>query len=310
MTESSNGYAIATTLCAGRASAEFGVGPMDAWLAGLRDFGLRRAVPQLVLKLDRMSRVALPAAGRLAVLRKVKRPLLKVAAGLPKHVGTERRQNTDDAQALLLEQRLYCLMARNLKQVLQDLDRSMDSRSAQVDKSRRWALRNLFRFLGRQIEFGLYWEHPLPPQTWQELHDLYSYVSYRGIARARGKGRRARSGRDLDPDGEYKRLLLLGLEGRLVQKRPRSSVFLDELDSWAEDTTLESPCSFIGACGLYVAETLSDTPPRLMAGALTESFCGWVLKPAKGFLGYTVAAARDDLASAPRVGMRSVSGMN
>lgn len=310
MTDRSNCYALETMLSAAGGCTEFCVVPIREWIAEIRGLGLRRAAPQLIVKLDRMSRVAMSAAARLNVLREFKRPLLKAAAGLPKPIGSSRQRDSGDSGGLLLEQRLYCLMVKNLKQVLMDLDYSIDAFSAEMDKRRRWALRNLFRFLGRQIEFSLLWGRSVPARTWQELHDLHAYVLARGIVRTGGRGRRVRRGDDFDPQEEYKRLLLLGLAGRVLKDWLRGSLVHDRIRSWALDSSLQNPEPYVGEFDCFVVETSKDAPPRQIRGTLTESFRGWVLMPSSGFLNYAAAVKKEGPIDSPTADLRSASVMN
>lgn len=276
-----------------------------AWLGEVRGQSLRNALPRFMIKLERMSKTALPATRRLELLQELKRPLLKLAAGLPKPLGGRQ----GEAKGLTVEQRLYCLMVKNLKQGMQDLDRSADAFSAGVEKRRRWALRNLYRFLGRQIEYGLFWKRPLPAGTWLEIHDLHSYASLRVFVRPSNGAKR--SGRtDFDPQEEYQRLLLLGVAARVLEQTRLSAIFLDEMPYWAARTRLAEPDPYVGEYGLYVVEISRDEPPRLLPGALTETFRGWVMQPAQGFLAYMDALERGEHAYAPHRGMRSVSGLS
>ena len=299
MADHSNCYALEAELSNVPTRTEFGLEPTRAWLAELRNLKLQNAVAQLIVKLDRMSRVAMPASERRSLLRELQRPLLKAAAALPKAVEGERGQGQGDGYTLLLEQRLYCLMVKNLKQILKDLDSSMNAYGTVADKRRRWALRGLFHVLGKQIELSLFRGFSLPRHSWGELHDLYDYAADRCIAPVRGKGRlRGRDGA-FDPEREYKRLLLLGLAGRLVQNRPWSEFVQDRIEFWVEDTRLEHPDAFIGEADLYVVDKSKDSPPRQLQGQLTEAFAGWVLLRPSGFLSDEVAASQQILATEP-----------
>jgi hypothetical protein len=275
---------------------------MRAWLAELRRSSLQEAVARLVVKLDIVSRVAMPAAERLDTLRQIRNPLLRAVAVMPKPGGAEPSRNRDGADGLLLEQRLYCLMIKNLKQVLRDLDESDRQLGAETVRRRRSAVRDLFRFLGTQIELNLYWGQPLPPHTWRELHDLYAYCVERGFAVTDSKIRRIHSG-GRDPEWEYKRLLLLGLAGRLVRHRTWNDFVRNKIASWVADTKLERADAFIGETGLYVVDTTKDLPPRQLEQELRESFRGWVLVRPSGFL-KDFCVARVSVEAASRVRIR------
>lgn len=289
MTERTSCYALEAMSSAAPMRTEFGLGAMRTWLSEFRRLKLEHAVPQLIVKLDRLSRVAMTPVGRCNLLRELERPVLKAVAALPKLVDEGREQDQNEASTLLLEQRLYCLMIKNLKQLLRDLDDSIKDNSIKVDKRRGWALHNLFSFLGRQIELSLFWGQPLPRHTWAELHDLYAYVVERGIVSLVGRSLHIGHSDDFDPEREYKRLLLLGLAGRLLRNRPWSDLVKDKIDSWVADTSLQNPVAFAGETGLYVVETSKDAPPRQLQEILTESFCGWVLMRPAGFLTDVVA---------------------
>ena len=294
-----NCYALEAKLSSVPTRTEFGLEPTRAWLAELRNLKLQNAVAQLIVKLDRMSRVAMPVSERRSLLRELQRPLSKAAAALPKAVEGERGQDQGDGYTLLLEQRLYCLMVKNLKQLLKDLDSSMNAYSTVADKRRRWALRRLFHFLGKQIELGLLRGFALPRYSWRELHDLYDYALARGIVRVRGKVRLGGRDSAFDPEREYKRLLLLGLAGRLVQNRPWSEFVQDRIEFWVGDTSLEHPDAFVGEFDLYVVEKSKDSPPRQLQGQLTDSFAGWVLLRPSGFLSDEVAVPQPIPAAEP-----------
>ena len=308
MNDRTNCYALEAMSSAAPLRTEFSLGPMRDWLFEFRNLKLERAVPQLIVKLDRLSRVAMSAVGRRNLLREIVRPLLKAAEALPKTSDEGRDQEQGESQALLMEQRLYCLMVKNLKQLLRDLDESTDEPSTKVDERRRWALQNLFRFLGLQIELSLFRGWPLPHQSWGELHDLYSYVVNRRIVSLIDWGRRKGIDDEFDPEREYKRLLLLGLAGRLVRHPPWSDLVKDKIDSWVADTSLQHPSAFVGETALYVAETSTDLPPHQLTDPLSDSFRGWVLMRPAGFLTDTAASRKEEYLDPAReqgIGLRA-----
>lgn len=289
MTRSCNCYALEPTLSAAAAlRAEFGLGPMHSWLAQVRRADLHRVVPQLIVKLDRMSRVALSVTERRNFLRALERPLLDAVHRIPKPPEQRRPQQPGEIQSLTLEQRLYCLVVKNLKQLLADRDAYTANLGARNDKGRRWVLQNLFFYLGRQIEFGLFRGLPLPQNTWLELHQVYGYVATQELASADlgygQAGPRAAPGEAFDPDREYKRLLLLGLAGRLNQDRRWGEFVQERIADWVADTSLRPPEAYVGELDLYVVETGKDVPPRQVKGALKASFRGWILMRRAGFL--------------------------
>jgi hypothetical protein len=183
-----------------------------------------------------------------------------------------------------VEQRLYCLTIKNLRQALADLDRSSDLNSAELDKARRWLLRNLFRFLDRQVRFGLTYGLPVPRFTWQTLHDLYSYIRVRRLAMPRAVARRRGRGEDFDPGLAYRRLLLMGLADVLTNaRRCFTPDLIEEIAAFAGTCRLAEPEGFVGALGLFRVDLSNDSPPQRVVGALTESFRGWILLPDGGF---------------------------
>jgi len=284
MTQPCNCYALETTLAtAEEMRSEFGLGPMHTWLAQVRGAELRQVVLQLILKLDRMSRVALSMTERRNVLRAVERPLSDAMSKLTKLAQKGRPPGLESASSLALEQRLYCLVVKNLKQLREDVDAYTRNLGVQRHNGRRWVVQNLFFYLGRQIEFGLSRGVPLPPNTWLELHQLYTYASAQGIRRAEAHAQ-AGPGDDFDPDREYKRMLLLGLAGRLLQDRYWGEFVHQSIAHWVAETSLGMPSAYVGELDLHVVETSKDGPPRQVKGALKESFRGWVLMRRAGFL--------------------------
>ena len=268
-----NCYRLESALEADFDPADFHIESIRRWLVDVRRLRIGQAAPRFLVKLDALSRVALGSTERFDVLRELKRPLLKLAVALPQPMGASPRAADE---ALTLEQRLYCLMVRNLRQALQDLDYARDSYSAEVDKRRRWLLRNLFSFLGRQVEYGMLWGRPLPGHTWQTLHDLYSYVAVRRIGRSAGS-RRSRGKQDFDPALEYRRLLLIGLTGVLLEEWRVNTDLFEQAAVWAADTRLAESDAYVGEFQVFVVETSRDKPPARIPGSLTESFRGWIL---------------------------------
>jgi hypothetical protein len=298
-----NCYSPELTLGGGESGAELNLAAIREWLDRTRALGLSRAVPEFVVKLDRMSRTAMNVVDRLDALRELKRPLLKLVAAMPKPV--TRLVPGATSPAPLLEQRLYCLMFKNLRQALEDLNVSHRAFSAEADKRRRWAVRNLFRFLARQIEFGLTWQRPVPTDTWQSLHDLYTYLTARGIARPGAVARRYRRLDDFEPGIEYRRLLLLGLLGGLLHGRQVPGGLIEGAAGWAEESRLVEQDAYVGAFGVLAVETSRDAPPRYVEGALAGGFRGWVLIPAPGFLDAVGASDRKTAAFDPSASIRA-----
>ena len=260
---------------------EFSQEPMRAWLTEFRSLKLERAVPQLIIKLDRLSKVAMSAVGRRNLLHELERPLLRTVAALPK-VNEDVRDTEQGG--------------------------SGEENGAKMEKRKRWTTRNLFRFLGFQVELSLFRGQPMPCETWRELHDLYAYTVARGIVSAVGRSRRQGRRDDFDPERDYKRLLLLGLAGRLVRNKPWSDLVQEKIDSWVADTSLQNPVAFVGETDLYVVDTSADSAPHQLQSPLPESFRGWVLMRPAGFL-TDAAASREvenlDPARGQGIGLRA-----
>jgi hypothetical protein len=302
-----NCYALEPVLSFDDTDWELEPAAIGAWALRARSVGLRVALPELILKLDRLAKTAMPAPKRVEALQALKRPLLKMVASLPKPASTPPE---GASETLMLEQRIYCLTVKNLKQALLDNDGSAESYSAEMDKRRRWTMRNLLRFLGRQIEFAVLWNRTIPSHTWQELHDLHTYATVRGYARPRSRAASLRSSRvsDFAPQREYLRLLLLGLAAHQLGGGRMSPVLVDQIASWAGESRLVEPEAHLGELGLFLVELSVDAPPRQIPGALTDTFRGWILQPAEGFMDYLHREEGGKQGSAVFAGMRSVSG--
>jgi hypothetical protein len=278
--------------------AEIDVAFMHDWLVQIRRLDLRQAAPKLVVMLDRMSRVVMPVEARYEILRAFAHLLTKAAARLPKPSGGSRPRGEVNGNKLLLEQRLFCFMIKNLKRLLEDVDASLDISGEEADEYRSWALSELFRFLGRQIEFGLFWGHSVPPHSWTELHGIYSYAKTLDVASFGGEGRHNVHRYRFHSEGEYKRMLLLGLAGRLVSQQGSWSSFVDEkIDSWVEETSLEPPGAFVGKSNLIIVDTSKDAPAYRLRHRLMGVFPGWVLVRPSGFLTDVVSTQYDDTSS-------------
>lgn len=273
--EDKNLYVLAPAQAAPGADGELATAALGAWLQEMSAAGPGVAVPGFIVRLDRISRLALSAEQRLELLRGLKRPILTLAAELPKPLRGGGR--LVPRGGVSLEQRLYCLMIKNLKQALLDLDYSGQPLSAEVEKRRRWTIRNLYRFMARQIGTEVFWQLALPEGTWHELHDLNAYVTARAFARPRLAARRR--GEDFDPDSEYRCLLLLGLMGRLAAGSAIPSWILDALPHWAAETRLADPNPYVGEVGQFVVDLSRDTAPRRVEGPISDVFHGFVLVP-------------------------------
>jgi len=253
-------------------------------IQALRNHSLKQALPALMLELERIARDPLEVADRVLVMRCIKKPVLKAAAGLPK----PRKGSTElgGASAITLEQRLLLLMTYNLRKALHDIDRAPGNRYENDDTDRLWVLHQLFRFFSRQIRYGIDWDRPWPPNTWRDLHDLFVYLVVRGMVQLNTDFSVSVFGEDFDAEIEYKRALLFGLVDRLTQRRACTEDVARFLKLWASESRLQNPNTLLGQSGLIKVEVTRDEPPCVQEGELTEAFRGWVLHPPAEFRDY------------------------
>lgn len=252
------------------------------WVAGLRSAGVRRAAPALILTLENLRRSDLPPSRLISALKLLKAPVLKTCAALPKPWETAIKGHK--TSSLTLEQRLYLLMFQNLHQALQQLDRCHLILDASQTRKRNWVVRNLFRFLERHLKFAALWRAVLPSNTWRGLHDLYVYLMVRRVQPVLATGVTDISCRGVDPEVEYKQLLLFGIITELTQTGARNGALMDGLGLWARQSVLEDPERLDGARGLFLVELSEDSPPRRYPGIMESGFRGWVLVPPAEFL--------------------------
>ena len=241
------------------------------WTGRLPLLPLHRVVPELLLRFDRLRMSSLDLETRYRMLRALKGAVLRVASALPKG-----QPATGLALGgLSLEQRLYDAMVYNCNRLLQDMDRVRYVYGEAGERRRYWAIRNSFRFIGRQVIYAVQHGRPWPKGLWQDLHDLYVYLVVRG---RHGETRVASGGRDFDSEQVYKRLLVVGLVADLVDRRGLDGSVLARLGPIADDCSLVEPDVMIGGYGLTLVEVSCDRPTRLKTGRLEDSFRGWVLQ--------------------------------
>jgi len=257
-----------------------------ARLESLRKHDLHQALPLLMLELDRILKAEMGSETRLYMMQCCKKPVLKALGGLPKPTRAETRGDDAGPIGLTLEQRLVLLMTRNLRQALYELDRENGSMLVEDDSERNWLLLQTFRFIGRQLRYGIDWDRSWPKHTWQDLHDLFVYLVVRGTVPLDSGYTVAVFDDDFDAQIEYKRLLLLGLADRLTDRRCRTGDFYHMLKRWAADSRLVEPERVLGDSNVIKVEVTRDEPPRLRERPLKDSFRGWVLCPADAFSKY------------------------
>jgi hypothetical protein len=268
-----NCYQPDPEISSARLRREFESPAFDAWLERLTDRGLFQILIALMLKMERLVRAPLDGARRQAVMQRLVAVARDVADDLPRGSGHASAGQGQD-QPLSLEQRLICLTFKNLKRTLEILDRSGGGGISQRDAARRWVLQELFTCLGRQIELGALWGRPWPPQTWQELHDLYAYCR----ARLGPPGERQQPDGGFDPETSYKRLLLMGLiagQGATALLAPERT---GRFAAWVDETELNDPTSYFGVLGAFLVECSRDVPPHRVSGALGPVERAWVLE--------------------------------
>jgi hypothetical protein len=271
------------------------------WIASLRAAGVRQAGPALILALESLRRADVAPSRRFSVLHPLKAPLLKVCAGLPKPRGWANPAPTAPAPCgLTVEQRLYRLMFQNLDQAVRQLDRCYFMLNGRQMRRREWAVRNLFRFFDRQLRYATLWGAPMPEGAWRELHDLYVYLRARRAPKANGPVVDIAS-RAVDPEREYKQILLFGLAAQLAPSGVRSGELLDGLRAWAIETRLEDAAGGEVGVGTLVVDLAQDKPPYRNRDPLALEFRGSVLVPPEAFLALLGLATQGGGAALPSV---------
>ncbi len=253
------------------------------WIASLRDSGVRQAGPALILALESLRRADISPSRRFSVLQLLKAPLLKTCTGLPKPRDWAHMRNGAARRGVTVEQRLYRAMFQNLDQAVRQLDRCYFVLNGRQERRRQWAVRNLFRFFDRQIRYTALWGGPLPDSTWRDLHELFVYLSVRREPRPSGPVV-GTANRSVDPEREYKQILLFGLAAQLAPSGARSGELLEGLRHWAPQTQLEDPLARVGEAGALVVAPAQDRPPFRHPEPLAPEFRGWVLVAPEEYL--------------------------
>lgn len=266
---------------------------LGQWIATLRAAGVRQAGPALILALESLRRADVAPSRRFSVLHPLKAPLLKVCAGLPKPRGWANPAPTGPAPGgVTVEQRLYRLMFQNLNQALRQLDRCYFMLNGRQVRRREWAVRNLFRFFDRQLRYATLWGASMPEGAWRDLHDLYVYLRVRREPKASGPVVDIAS-RSVDPEREYKQILLFGLAAQLAPSGVRSGALSEGLRDWAIQTRLEDNPGRQGEVGAFVVDLAQDKPPYRNRESLAPEFRGSVLVPPEAFLALLGCDAQD-----------------
>jgi hypothetical protein len=266
---------------------------LEFWLVGLRTLDLRAAVTQLLLVLEPLSQKALETETRYLMVRALKGAVLRIGAALrkvspaaqprvvPPLTLPSSQPHADEGHASAtsrtLEQRLYAAMAGNCVQLLHELDRGQVGYSEDLAERRRWAVRNAFRFVGRQLLCAIDSRQGWPPGAWQSLHDLFVNLVMRGSVRLHHE-LLILTDEAFDPEHAYKRLLLIGLLAELVEPGRIDPAAIARLRELAGETRLVESDGLVGEYGLTLVEVGRDQPPRRRAGSLNDPFRGWVLR--------------------------------
>ena len=257
------------------AAREFEPEVFDHWVERLAERGAGGILMSLVLKLERLGRAPVSAKRRLEVMVRLMPAIRDLADELPKPSAPRRAAERPPVAApLSLEQRLWCLTFRNLKQTLESADGHRGGELRDMEQVRLWLLDGLFECLGRTLELCIGQRHVPPPNTWQQMHDLYAYF----LGRVR-ESQPVAAWQELDPDIAYKRLLLFGvIAGEDALAALGVATTRDPcLDAWARESDLHDPGSYFGVMGAYVVEASRDQPPILNPGALGAVARAWVL---------------------------------
>jgi len=235
-----------------------------AWAERMVMLGQGRSVPELMVRLHQLAGSEIDVETRYRILRAVKRPLLKVAAAMTK---VPHRGRTSS-----LEQRLYDIMAENLHRLLEDIDRGRHGVSDERQEQRDWVVRNLIRFLQRELFCSVVAGTPWPVGVWQRLHDLFVYLVFRGNVQLYGDRD------DCEATYAYRWILLLGLVAERLGSMAVNAQMLRRIGEIAGECRLADADGTLGEYGLILVEVGRDHPPRLLAGALSDGFRGWVLR--------------------------------
>lgn len=259
---------------------DFEPGTFDRWLERLADQGSSSMLMSLLLKLERLHVAPLEAPRRLDVMHRLMAVVRNLSRGLPRTSGSGGGLTGAQSGPLSLEQRLWCLSFKNLKQTLEALDVARSTEVAERDYARLWLVHTMLSCLDRQLELSMLRGWPLPPNTWQEAHDLYAYHMGRLQDVVVPGGDALYGGEDLDADSAYKRLLIIGLIAEQGARKLLARVYAEAglVADWARESVLQDPKSYSGVLGsYYLVEVSQDAPPRWMPGAPGSINRAWVL---------------------------------
>jgi len=246
---------------------------------------VRVRLSQLNEILDRLDGEDREPRQRIRALATLTRPVLAMVKVLSRLEAMEPEPNVSGLTPFPNSaQRLIERMCRNLEHLLVDLDRRRFLTEPGRDADRHWTIRQLFAFLGLQIERAVLSAQPCPPRTWQCLHDLFEYLMERG-GLVLGTGR-ADIGTGFDPETAYKRLLIVGLCPSLQGMRRLDGPIANQIMRWAIESHLAEPVGRLGEYGLIAVEVSRDEPPRFREQPANDPWRGWVLDPPADLLAF------------------------
>lgn len=253
------------------------------WLAQLPSLPQSDAVEQMLLQLDQLSRAELSPRNHIEVMRLLRRPMLKLAASLPRPDPRLPNGGLATTQAIAAEQRLDHGMQIAFNRLLAQLDRHRYRDRAASAANRHWAMRQQMKFTRRQARYGLLARRACIRGTWQDVHDLFVYMVIRGHVVVQTTAQAGELVEDFDPYLEYRRLLLLGRAAQLDLPADVIPILLTRLETWARESVLVEPEGCRGTSNLLLVELSRDRPLRCEPATLIDGFRGWVLRPAEGF---------------------------
>jgi len=262
---------------------DFDPATLLAWSDRLTGLGACQAVVGLILKLDTMSRVGMSGRDRALLLHLLEGPVHGVFEARPRLTPDAVRTTIQKGWGLTLEQRLACLVYRNLRQALRDLDDVPAGPDEDVSDTRLWLLEQQLLMLDHQIGYAIRARLSPPPGTWLELHGRYQYV----LAWFDGNAAAAPGvdiGTELDLLPAYKRLLLLGIAAGSVGDELNTEAFSARLRAWAAETGLEASGDTGARSGVWVVDPSLDGPPYAADGSVDSVPRCAILVPPPGFV--------------------------
>jgi hypothetical protein len=256
---------------------DFDPATLLAWSDRITGLGACQAVVGLILKLDAMSRVVMSGSDRALLLHLLEGPVHWVSEARPRLTPGAIRATIQKGWGLTLEQRLGCLVYRNLRQALRDLDDVPVSPGEDVSDTRLWLLEQLFFVLDHQIRYAARARLTPPAGTWLELHGRYQYfLDWFDASAAGAPGVAGET--DLLP--AYKRLLLLGIAAGSVGDELNTEAFAARLRAWAAEARMDAPGASGPRSGAWVVDPSRDGPPYEADGPLDLGpRCAFLIPP-------------------------------